>query len=91
MLHDAHRRGWLPAVPPIAKAAEPAKRVAWLTREQADALLEQLPPHLAAISAPLAAVADEMVRALPDGPELSAGLRKLLEAKDAAVRAVVAK
>ncbi|GAC1664599.1 MAG: site-specific integrase [Candidatus Dormibacteraceae bacterium] len=50
ILHYAHRRGWLPAVPPIAKAAEPAKRVAWITREQADDLLAELPPHLAAIA-----------------------------------------
>lgn len=32
---------------------------------------------------------DRMVRALPDGPELSAGLRKLLEAKDCFVRAAL--
>ncbi len=51
VLHYAHRRGWLTAVPPIAKAPEPAKRVAWLTREQADELLEQLPPHLRAMAA----------------------------------------
>jgi integrase len=50
VLHYAHRRGWLATVPPIAKAAEPAKRVAWLTREQADALLAELPPHLAAMA-----------------------------------------
>lgn len=30
-----------------------------------------------------------MVLALPDGPELSAGLRKLLEAKDCFVRASI--
>jgi hypothetical protein len=41
VLHYAHRRGWLAAVPPIAKAPEPAKRVAWLTREQADELLDE--------------------------------------------------
>jgi hypothetical protein len=32
-------------------------------------------------------LAEQMVRDLPDGPELSAGLRKLLEAKDCFVRA----
>lgn len=31
----------------------------------------------------------EMVQALPDGPELTAGLRKLLEAKDCLVRAAL--
>ena len=34
-------------------------------------------------------LAEEMVAALPDGPELTAGLRKLLEAKDCFVRASI--
>lgn len=51
VLNDANRRGWLPVVPPITKAAEPAKRIAWLTREQAAALLAELPPHLRAMAA----------------------------------------
>ena len=46
ILHYAHKRGWLASVPPIVKAPEPAKKVAWLTREQADDLLDELPPHL---------------------------------------------
>ncbi|MEY2687976.1 MAG: hypothetical protein RL375_2174 [Pseudomonadota bacterium] len=50
VLHYAHKRGWLDAVPPIAKAPEPAKRVAWLTREQAEQLLAELPPHLRAMA-----------------------------------------
>lgn len=33
-----------------------------------------------------AILAEDMVRTLPDGPELTAGLRKLLEAKDCFVR-----
>lgn len=32
----------------------------------------------------------QLLEVLPDGPELSAGLRKLLEAKDCAVRAAIA-
>jgi len=48
-----------------------------------------LPAHLAAVSAPICAVAAQMVDRLPDGPELTAGLRKLLEAKDCMVRAAV--
>jgi hypothetical protein len=47
---------------------------------------DHLPPHLAAISRPIAEVAEEMAGKL-DGPELTAGLRKLLEAKDCFVRA----
>lgn len=34
-------------------------------------------------------LAHKLVDFLPDGPELSAGLRKLLEAKDCAVRAAI--
>ena len=36
-------------------------------------------------------LAQEMIGTLPDGPELSAGLRHLLEAKDAFVRAAITK
>lgn len=48
-----------------------------------------LPQQLADISARFSILATEMVVALPDGPELTAGLRKLLEAKDCFVRAMV--
>jgi len=51
---------------------------------------DHLPQHLAEISSPFCVLADRMVEALPDGPELSAGLRKLLEAKDCMVRAAIA-
>lgn len=50
-----------------------------------------LPPHLQAVSAPFAALAAGIVRDLPRNPERTVALRKLLEAKDAAVRALVAK
>jgi hypothetical protein len=45
-----------------------------------------LPPALQAISEPCARLANEMLAELPDGPELTTGLRKLLEAKDCFVR-----
>lgn len=45
-----------------------------------------LPPHLQEISAPFAALALSLLSVCHDGPELSAALRKLLEAKDCAVR-----
>lgn len=49
-----------------------------------------LPPHLAEISAQFRDVAESMVEHFPtDGPELTAGLRKLLEAKDCFVRHAV--
>lgn len=48
-----------------------------------------LPERLQAVSKPCGDLASEMVAALPDGPELTAGLRKLLEAKDCFVRAAL--
>lgn len=48
---------------------------------------KHLPPELAHISAPFAHLAKDMVDVLPRNPERSAALRKLLEAKDCAVRA----
>jgi hypothetical protein len=50
-----------------------------------------LPPHLAAISAPFGKLADDIIATCPRNPERTVALRKLLEAKDAAVRALVAK
>jgi hypothetical protein len=40
-------------------------------------------------SAIISSIADTMVNTLESGPELTAGLRKLLEAKDCFVRAAV--
>jgi hypothetical protein len=48
-----------------------------------------LPPHLAHVSKPFQALAEEIADTLPDNPERAVCLRKLLEAKDAAVRARV--
>ena len=41
------------------------------------------------ISKQMAELAEKMEAALPDGPEKSAGMRKLLEAKDCFVRSVL--
>jgi hypothetical protein len=46
-----------------------------------------LPPHLQEVSKPIGEMAIAMDTTLPDGAEKSAGLRKLLEAKDCFVRA----
>ena len=46
-----------------------------------------LPSHLQEVSAPIGELAKAMDAELPDGAEKSAGLRKLLEAKDCLVRA----
>lgn len=48
---------------------------------------EHLPLRLQAVSAPVCELARAMVGALPEDPETTAGLRKLLEAKDCFVRA----
>jgi len=45
-----------------------------------------LPEDLQAVSRPCGVLALQMVAALPDGPELTVGLRKLLEAKDCLTR-----
>jgi hypothetical protein len=50
---------------------------------------DHLPPKLADVSEPFGRLASKMDEDLPDGPEKSAGLRKLLEAKDCAVRAML--
>ncbi len=46
-----------------------------------------LPEKLQEVSKPIADLAETMDKSLPDGAEKSAGLRKLLEAKDCFVRA----
>jgi len=48
---------------------------------------KHLPEKLQTVSASVCEVAKQMDEQLPDGPEKSAGLRKLLEAKDCFVRA----
>ncbi len=52
---------------------------------------EHLPEHLQKVSKPLGELAVLMDSMLPDGAEKSAGLRKLLEAKDCFVRANLSK
>ena len=46
-----------------------------------------LPPHLQEISKPFGDLAQQIVETLPANAERTAGLRKLLEAKDCIVRA----
>jgi len=50
-----------------------------------------LPAHLQSVSAPFFTIAHEHIMQLPRNPERTVALRKLLESKDAAVRALVAK
>lgn len=48
---------------------------------------EHLPARLQAVSRPVCELAHTMANTLPDDPEVTVGLRKLLEAKDCLVRA----
>lgn len=50
-----------------------------------------LPEGLQAVSAPFGDLAVRIVKSLPRNPERTVALRKLLEAKDAAVRALIFK
>ena len=52
---------------------------------------DHLPPDLRAVSAPFCALAESLVATLPSNPERTVALRKLLEAKDCAVRALLYK
>lgn len=52
---------------------------------------EHLPVHLQAISKPFGELANSLVETLPRNPERTVALRKLLEAKDCAVRALLFK
>lgn len=48
---------------------------------------QHLPEHLQAISRPFGELAERIVAESPHNPERTVALRKLLEAKDCAVRA----
>lgn len=48
-----------------------------------------LPPHLQAVSEKFYDLAQEIVRDIPRSAERTAALRKLLESKDCAVRALL--
>ncbi len=51
---------------------------------------EHLPSALQNVSRPFAEMAEQLVNTLPRNPERTVALRKLLESKDAAVRAKLA-
>jgi hypothetical protein len=52
---------------------------------------EHLPVHLQEVAEPFRDLARAVIRRVPRNPERTVALRKMLEAKDAAVRAVIAK
>jgi hypothetical protein len=50
---------------------------------------KHLPEHLQAVSKPFGELAQQLCQSIPPGPERTVALRKLLEGKDAAVRAAL--
>ncbi|MDX2058701.1 MAG: hypothetical protein SFV24_12930 [Gemmatimonadales bacterium] len=50
---------------------------------------KHLPVHLQDVSAPFGSLAQQVAERAPHSPETTVALRKLLEAKDCAVRAVL--
>ncbi|MFG1304160.1 hypothetical protein V5F34_08475 [Xanthobacter autotrophicus] len=67
--------------------SEKASSLATLSPIMKHFVYHHLPAHLQEVSKPIGDLARRMDETLPDGPEKSAGLRKLLEAKDCLVRA----
>lgn len=52
---------------------------------------DHLPPELQDISRPFCQLSEIIIQVLPSNPERTVALRKLLEAKDCAVRALIYK
>lgn len=52
---------------------------------------EHLPENLRSVSQPFGVLAFDLCKQLPKNPERTTALRKLLEAKDCAVRALIFK
>lgn len=50
---------------------------------------EHLPEHLQSVSMPFAVLAKQVAERAPENQETTVALRKLLESKDAAVRAML--
>lgn len=50
---------------------------------------DHLPPHLRKVSEPFCTLAHQIVNDIPSNAERTVALRKLLEAKDCAVRAML--
>ena len=61
---------------------EPERMMKWFA-------YTHLPEKLQAVSAPFGDLASHVVNTIEPGPERTVALRKLLEAKDAAVRAAL--
>lgn len=76
------------------KVVEPDKQEVPAEEVQHEPMMQfftytHLPPHLQEVSRPFGLLAAELVLILPRNPERTVALRKLLEAKDCAVRALL--
>ena len=71
-----------PSPTPAVQVAVPERMLKWF-------VYEHLPERLQAASKPFAILANELCEICAGGPERTVALRKLLEAKDAAVRALM--
>jgi hypothetical protein len=76
--------------------SEPTPNVAVTSENSPDHIMQffafaHLPTHMQAVSSPFCDLANVIVATMPRNPERTVALRKLLEAKDAAVRAFIAK
>lgn len=77
---DAEKEARGHSVPPATEAVRPDRMLRWFE-------YSHLPPHLQEVSKPFGDLANAICESLIGGPERTVALRKLLEAKDAAVRA----
>ena len=73
------------------KAAPSTKRFGLVPRSGSGFAYEHLPAYLQAVSKPFGDLARELALSLPANADSTTALRKLLEAKDCAVRAVLFK
>jgi len=69
--------------------ADPARTFPKVTPIMKFFAWEHLPPHLQEVSAACSGLAKVIEQTLPESAEKSAGLRKLLEAKDCFVRGLL--
>lgn len=89
--YDLQRCSWCRAKKEIGDSF--AKDLEKIMADQRDHIMqyfkyEHLPDHLQSVSKPFGEMAQSIESNIPRNPERSVALRKLLEAKDAAVRAV---
>ncbi len=86
---EAERRLNPPELPPSLSAANILRKIMSEERMLKWFAYSHLPEKLQAVSAPFGQLAEKIVADITPGPERTVALRKLLEAKDAAVRAAL--